>query len=221
MESIVIYGAGGLGREILSLIRSINQHRISWNVLGFIDDSRQVGELVNGAAVLGNSDFLAQMDITINVVIAVGKPQARRIIKEKIQNPNVSFPILIHPSIEIERWQNVEIGAGTIICAGNIISTDITIGAFVVINWACTVGHDVVIGDYCCIMPGVNVSGCITMGEEIYVGTGAKLIDHITIGSSAVIGAGAVVINSVEGGTTHVGVPSAPRPKGTTEGLAV
>lgn len=43
MNDIAVYCAGGLGREILTLIKDINVVCPSWNVLGFFDDRHPRG----------------------------------------------------------------------------------------------------------------------------------------------------------------------------------
>jgi hypothetical protein len=58
MKSIVIYGAGGFGREITCLINSINQVKKQWKLIGFIDDGIPVGHSNRFGKVLGNMDTL-------------------------------------------------------------------------------------------------------------------------------------------------------------------
>ena len=38
MKDIVIYGAGGFGREIACLLNLINEKTPEWNIIGFLDD---------------------------------------------------------------------------------------------------------------------------------------------------------------------------------------
>ena len=38
MKDIAIYGAGGFGREVASLIKRINRIENQWNFVGFFDD---------------------------------------------------------------------------------------------------------------------------------------------------------------------------------------
>jgi serine acetyltransferase len=102
-----------------------------------------------------------------------------------------------------------------VICAGNILTTNIVLGQHVQLNLDCTVGHDVVMGDYTSLAPGVHISGCVHLGNRVYIGTGAVIIngtqdDPIVIGDDVVIGAGACVTKSVADGLTVVGVPARP-----------
>lgn len=210
MRDIVVYGAGGLGREILTLIKDINVVCPSWNVLGFFDDGHPREELVNGHKVLGNIDDLNSWDKPLSIVIANGDPQIKRRIIEKICNPHVCYPTLIHPSAIIGDTNFVSFGKGCIICAGNIITTNICFHDFVTLNLACTVGHNAVIGRYTSIMPAVNISGEVTVGEAVYLGTGAKIINRIAVGDNTIVGAGAVVAKDLPSDCTAVGVPAKP-----------
>ena len=101
-------------------------------------------------------------------------------------------------------------GKGCIVCAGNLITTNVRIGDFVILNLGCTVGHDTVIHDYAAFMPSVNISGEVVIGEGVYVGTGAKIINQLEIGEYAIVGAGAVVSKSLPSHCTAVGVPAKP-----------
>jgi sugar O-acyltransferase (sialic acid O-acetyltransferase NeuD family) len=126
-----------------------------------------------------------------------------------LNNKNLKFPTLIHPSSIISA-DEVSIGKGTIICAGNIITCNIQIKDFVTINLMCTVGHDTVIKDYCSFMPSVNISGEVEVQECVYVGTGAKIINRLQIGKNTIVGAGAVVSKSLPENCTAVGIPAKP-----------
>ena len=113
-----------------------------------------------------------------------------------------------HPSVLIGSKEYVRIGKGCIICAANIITTNIEIGDFTILNLACTVGHDTIIGDYASFMPSVNISGEVIVSECVYVGTGAKIINQLEIGACTIVGAGAVVAKSLPSDCTAVGVPA-------------
>jgi sugar O-acyltransferase (sialic acid O-acetyltransferase NeuD family) len=206
IKKIAIFGAGGFGREVKWLIDCINQNQQKWHFTGFYDDDLKKRKNVKTELLLGSIKDLNHINEPLGVVIAIGNPIVKERIVNLITNKNVYFPTLIHPNCLI--GNNIEIGEGTIICANNILTSDIVIKKFVTINLACTVGHDAVIENYCSIMPAVNISGEVVMHQNIYVGTGAKIINQINIGSHSIIGAGAVVINNILPNSTVVGVPA-------------
>jgi sugar O-acyltransferase (sialic acid O-acetyltransferase NeuD family) len=147
------------------------------------------------------------------IVCGVGIPRVREIIVTKTLEIGFAFETVIHPHVELSEW--VDIGEGTIICAGNMLTTNITIGRHVHINLDCTIGHDVQIGDYSTLSPGVHVSGYVIIGSRVYVGTGAVFVngtenEPLIIGDDVTIGAGACITRSIEAGQTVVGVPARP-----------
>lgn len=210
MKDIAIFGVGGFGREVLALIQNINQVEPEWNVLGFFDDGYEKGLIINGYPTLGTVDDLNRWKTEIAVAICIGNPVVKKKVFNKIHNPRVSFPTLLHPSVWIGDNNFVEMGKGCIVCAGNLITTNVRIGDFVILNLGCTVGHDTVIHDYAAFMPSVNISGEVVIGEGVYVGTGAKIINQLEIGEYAIVGAGAVVSKSLPSHCTAVGVPAKP-----------
>ncbi len=205
-KKIAIIGAGGFGREVKWLIDSINVQKKEWDFVGYYDDDLTERKNIKSELLLGNIDDLNSIQEPLAIVIAIGSPDFKEKIVSRLTNKNLYFPTLIHPTCSI--GNNVLIGDGTIICASNIITTDIVIKKFVTINLACTIGHDSVIENYCSIMPSVNVSGEVLMCQNVYVGTGAKIINQINIGSHSIIGAGAVVIKDISANSTAVGVPA-------------
>lgn len=210
---VAIYGAGGFAREVAWLIETINQIEEQYQLVGFVDDNPKLrGQSINDIAVLNLEDLLTQHPAS-RVVGAIGNPQTRQTLMERVAQAGLAFETLLHPRAERSRW--IEYGEGIVICAGNILTTNIKLGDHVQINLDCTIGHDVIMGEYTTLAPGVHVSGWVHFGKRVYVGTGAVIINGtsekpLVIGDDAVIGAGACVTKSVESGLTVVGVPARP-----------
>jgi sugar O-acyltransferase (sialic acid O-acetyltransferase NeuD family) len=205
MQDIVIFGAGGLGKEVIELLDQINNKSPTWKLIGLFDDSFREGECVNGYPVLGNFDMLKE-SFCHNVVVAIGDPELRKkIILELISNK--CLPALIHPS-SIVPSKVFEIGYGSIIMAGVFISVNTSIGNGVLINVYSCIGHDVIIGDFCTINPGCMISGSVRLGDCVFAGVGSILNNNISIVNNVKIGAGAVVIKSVEKKSTVFGNPA-------------
>lgn len=204
---LVILGAGGFGREVLSQLKDTCH---SYNILGFIDDTPELkGATVSGIPVLGGIDKLKYSIQPFNVVIAIGNSNARKKIYEDIKmNSNLTFPNIIMDGVKIS--DSVRMGQGCIICYSNILTVDIEIGDFVVINLDCTVGHDAKLLDYVTLYPSVNVSGNVTIGQLTEVGTGVNIIQGKMIGEKTIIGAGSVVIQNLPDNCTAVGAPAKP-----------
>lgn len=209
MEKIAIIGAGGFGREVKCLIDDLNKADNTYEIIGFFDDNIEKGKLINDYKVVGNIEELNKIDYKLNVVFGLGEPNLKKKIYNKLDNNNLKFPSLIHPSV-IKSDDSVEIGNGCVICANVIITCNIKIKDFVTLNLCCTVGHDTTVESYSSFMPSVNISGEVIIEENVYVGTGAKIINQLTIGNNTIVGAGAVVSKSLPEKCTAVGIPAKP-----------
>ncbi len=211
VKKIAIYGVGGFGREIAWLVESCSSQAIAYEIACFIDDNQAVhGKVINQILVMGIDEARERFPHCL-VVGGVGEPKLRQSLMEKAFAAGFEARTIIHPRVERSKW--IEIGEGTVICAGNILTTNISLGKQVQINLDCTIGHDVVMSDYTTLAPGVHVSGCVHFGQRVYVGTGATIIngtqeEPIIIGDDSIIGAGACVTKSVPPGLTVVGVPA-------------
>lgn len=210
LKDLYIVGAGGFGREVAWLVERINYVKPEWNIKGFIDENESIhGTQEGGYPVLEGCDFLEHLSDPVWVVCAVGAATTRKKIVEKLNRvSNVSFATLIDPSVM--KSERVTIQEGSIICAGTILTVDITVGKHVIINLNCTFGHDDVIHDFVTIYPSVNVSGNVLVEECAELGTGMQVIQGKKIGRESIIGAGAVVVRDIPDKCTAVGSPAKP-----------
>lgn len=202
-KPLFIFGAGGLGREILSLVHASTQ----WEVKGFFDDNKPKNSFVKGIPVLGGTQ---EIEAGMEIIFAIGDPQTKRDIIRKISRP-FSSPILVHPAAIIQEAATVSLGVGTIIGAGSILTCDIRLGDHVLVNLNCTVGHDTVVGSFTSVMPGVNIAGGVIIGAGVLLGSDCNIRNGITVADDARIGMGTVVLHNVNKGETVVGVPGKAR----------
>lgn len=208
LKDLYIIGAGGFGREVAWLADRINKVEPTWNMKGFIDDDKTLlGILQGNCPVVGNCDFLLNIKKEVWVVCAIGSAAARKKIVRKLENnPQIRFATLVDPAVL--QSERVSIGEGSILCAGTILTVDISVGKHVIINLDCTIGHDVRIQDFVTVYPGVNVSGQVIVEESVELGTGTQIIQGKRICAGSIIGAGAVVVKDIVEKGTYVGVPA-------------
>ena len=211
MKKLAIYGAGGFGRETAVMIAQINEQVPTWDVVGFFDDGLKKGEEVDGLRILGNISDLNSYAGGLSVCLAVADPGVRFDLLEKITNPNIMFPSIIHPQAIVGDTERNELGRGSIITAGVILTTGIELGEFCIINLSSTIGHDVKIGTCCTVMPACSISGNVSIGSRCVLGTGSRIIQGITIGDQCMIGAGSVVTKSFGSNLKILGVPARKR----------
>ncbi len=207
MKDLAIYGAGGFGRETALLVQQINAISPRWKMKGFYDDGLKIGQTIDKWPVLGGIREALQLTVDTDIVVAMADPVTRKSIVEKLNNKNVAFPTIIHPTCQTGDDNN-QFGKGCILTAGTILTTGIKLNDFVIINLLSTLGHDVVVGSYSTVMPGCSISGNVRIGECTMMGTGARILQNLTIGKNCKIGAGAVVTQSFIDDKTIVGVPA-------------
>ncbi|WNJ20714.1 acetyltransferase [Pontibacter sp. G13] len=207
-SKLFIIGAGGFGKEVLGLVRDLQQSQSSEEVMGFIDEEL-VGKLIQGVSVLGNDEMaIRELPRDWRFVVAVGNSQLRSRIFRRYLQAGFQPVSLIHPSSII--GEQVALGIGTIVCAGSILTTDIRVGKGGIFNLHTSVGHDCQLGEFVTMSPGARLSGGVKVGNECEFGTNAVAIPEIAIGHRVRLGAGAVAISDLPDNQTYVGVPAKP-----------
>ncbi|RYY21213.1 MAG: acetyltransferase [Cytophagaceae bacterium] len=205
---IAIFGAGGLGREVLLLLTQLIEAGAGWQVRGFYDDQPPTTPTIAGLPYLGTSADLNATAEPLAVAVAVGSSRSRAAVVARLTAAHLSFPALVHPAVALAPYQRIALGEGCLLQQGCILTCDIQLGRFVLLNLGCTIGHDAVLEDFCSLMPHVNVGGGAHLGAGTYLGTNATVIHTVRVGAGATIGAGAVVVRALAAGVTAVGVPA-------------
>lgn len=181
----------------------------SYNFLGFIDDEVKAGSKVDQSVVLGTLAWLAENQTPVELVVAIGNPKVKAKVVQALQKfDHLNYPVLLHERSHIQDPASIKLGGGSIICAGTILTTGISLGEHVLLNLNVTVGHDTRIGNCSSIMPGVNLAGNVELGNEVMVGSGATIINNMKVGNSSIVGAGSVVNHDVPPASTAAGVPA-------------
>lgn len=206
-KPLYIFGAGGLGKEIFQYVLTTPDVHTHYDFAGFLDD-HPLTSIHRGFPVLNPLEL--SLNHTYALLLSVGSPSLKNMLERRFSAFRPEYPVLVHPLAQAIDRQGIEIGKGTVICPGTVLTTDILIGCHVLINLNCTIGHDAVIGDFSSLMPGVHISGQVVVGTEVMMGTGAVVLNGVHIGDRAKIGAGAVVTRDVAPGTTVVGIPARP-----------
>ena len=213
MESVVIIGAGGFGREALDVIESIN--RVSGangrRILGVVDDNPSATSLSRlsdrGYMHLGGLTEWLESGVESAFVVAIGNPSVRSRICQLIESKTSLEPLtVVHPSANL--GSRVSLGRGAVVCSGVNISTNVRVGEHVHINPGAIIGHDTTLGDFVSVNPGAIVSGEVSVGRNSLLGAGAVVLQGLTVGVEATVGAGAVVTHDVAANIVVKGVPA-------------
>jgi sugar O-acyltransferase (sialic acid O-acetyltransferase NeuD family) len=204
---VAIFGAGGLGREVLALLRALAEAGGATSCPSFLVDAESPAPAaVHGVLVRRDAESFLRADPDCAVVLALGDPRARARVAARLAGAR--FATLVHPGAWIGSF--VEIGAGSLLLGPCSASADIRIGRHVLVNPGCTIAHDGVLEDFATLGPGVALAGGVHLEEGAELGIGARVAPRLRIGAGALVGAGAVVIADVPPGARVAGVPARP-----------
>ena len=207
MKRLAIYGVGGMARDVLELVRDINAVEPEFEVIGWLDDdASKAGTTLKGLPVLGPIERVSAEEVSFEAVIAIGNPVARSRIAVRLDHHGVTSPVLIDPGAHV--GHDVVIGAGRIVCAGAIVTTDVRLDHHVILNVNATVSHDSELSDYVTLAPGVNVTGSVRIAKGCDIGTGSATVEGVSTGEWSIVGAGAVVARDLPANVTAAGVPA-------------
>jgi len=211
MKDLALFGAGGLSKEVASLIGRINEREGNrWRIIGFFDDNPSLKglDVSHFGKVLGGIEELNSWEYPLEVAIAIGSPNVIRKVRERIINPKISFPNIISPDFFVVDDDTFSIGEGNIIQGGCSASNDVSIGNFNLLNGDVVMGHDAKIGNFNVLMPDIRVSGEVEIGVSNLIGVGSIILQQIKIGNNVHLGAGAVLMTKPKDEATYVGNPA-------------
>ncbi len=210
MRDIAVYGAGGLGREVLRIAEDINAAkdvRDRWRLLGFFDDGIPEGTLVGKYPVLGGLHRLQSWATPVDVAFGIAAPDIKkRLVEALAGNPDLSYPVLCHPLASVA--SDATLSPGVVVAQFAFVSLESTLSPFVFLNTGAQVGHDCRVGRYASVMPSVNISGNVSVGDAAFLGVKATILQGLSVGEGATVGAGSLVISDVPAGCTVLGNPA-------------
>ena len=210
---LIVACAGGHASELAAFIRDLQVTGEPVYIRGFVDDHR-FESIFEGAPVLGGIDQLGAFLMTFpdeqfSYIAAVGDNRTRAAVVRRVEGlgaANLTPWTARHISSIV--GDTVQIGVGSRLGPGAIVTARVKIGEHCIINANSSVSHDVEIASFANVSPGSSICGGVTINEGCFVGAGATVADGIKLGAWSVIGPGAVVLEDVPAHVTVVGVPA-------------
>jgi sugar O-acyltransferase (sialic acid O-acetyltransferase NeuD family) len=193
MQTLHVVGAGAQAREIIDILGDEDLA-----VVLVVDEEYLGAEPTSGQRIVSMSEFVAAPDL--DFVLGLGAPGLKRdmakLLGEKRPMPAVSKAAYV--------GSRSQIGPGTVLAPGAVVTTDVVLGKHVLVNVGATVSHDCRIGDFATISPGAHLGGHVNVGDGAFVGIGAVVKNDVRIASGCVLGAGAVVLRDLDTPNTVV-----------------
>ncbi|WP_417583080.1 acetyltransferase [Pelagibacterium sp.] len=199
MRRLAVIGAGGHGRVVAEAA-----DMAGWTVLFFDDHAagHRFGWPVCGPV----AALLADPEVVDGAIVAIGNNRLRLELTHRLMAAGMPMPAIVHPATCASLRANL--GAGTFLAAGAVVSIGATLGIATIINTGASVDHDCTIADGVHLSPGVRLSGLVTIGECTWLGTGSNVRNDIVIGRDSIIGVGAAVVADIGDGVVAQGVPA-------------
>jgi sugar O-acyltransferase (sialic acid O-acetyltransferase NeuD family) len=197
---LLLVGASGLAREVIAAGVA--------DIVGVVDDDdTRHGTQLSGVPVLGGTALAARRDEQL--VLCIGPSLVRQQLARRLSRMGVAderYAIVVARTARI--GSSSEIGPGTILLDGVVITADARLGHHVVVMPHCTITHDARLDDFVTMASGVSLGGGVHVRAGAYIGMNAAVRQDLTIGRGATIGMGAVVLRDVPEGETWAGVPA-------------
>ena len=211
MELILI-GAGGMCKEVISLIDDINRQRSAFEIIGILDDdSALAGKNFCGYPILGKiqpggvpDGSLAALCIATHRDIAL-----RSRVGERLNLSPERWAKIIHPQATVA--PGAKLGPGVILYPGSRVGPDSAIGLNSFLYYNAVLHHDSRLGDYTQVCAGVLIAGYVNVGNRCYLGIGSTLRDNIAVADDILVAMGAVATQNLkEPGKVYRGIPARP-----------
>jgi acetyltransferase EpsM len=212
-RQLIVVCAGGHASELAAYIRDRQIVGGPIFVRGFVDDHR-FEPTYEGAPILGGIEqlgafLLAHPDDQFSYITAVGDNRARADVVRRVERlgaANLTPWTAQHATAIV--GDTVEVGAGTCLGPGAIVTANVTIGEHCILNANSSVSHGSELARFVNVNPGASICADVTLGEGCYIGAGATVTGDVQIGAWSVIGAGSVVTEDVPAHVTVVGAPA-------------
>ena len=206
MKHLVIIGAGGMGRQVLSFAKSCNGYGKEYDIKGFLDDNPHAMEgFPDYPPVLGTVDGyqVEKDDVFFN---SIGDVQNKKKCINKILDKGGEFITLIHPTAQVS--PDTKIGKGCMLSSFVGVGVETAIGDFCLIQSKAIIGHDVHVGDFARIDCNVVLIAGVDVGNDVCIHTSAVVNHDVKLGDGSTVGAMSFVIKNVKPGQTVFGNPA-------------
>lgn len=198
-EIQLVIGAGGLSKQALSSLKSLNEK--SDSELVFFENVSGIEDFYGYRVI---HDF-SEIDKSFEFAICLGNPEHRQSFYNRLillggDPMNVISENALLYDCCLEK--------GNLILPYSLLEPGSKIGENNLINCYSGIFHDVYIGNHNEIMPGAKLLGSSSIGSKCRIGSNSTILPNISICDSVIVGAGAVVTSNIVESGTYVGVPA-------------
>ena len=202
MKDLIIICAGQFAKEALLIAEMMNDSEPQWNILGFLDDNKEIGlEVFRGYKIIGHiQDWIPGQNQYF--AMGVARPGTKEKLYDVIHGRGGKFATLIMPTTIIPKETIIEEGC---VIGHAWIGLDVVLGKCV--HVAGSMVGESTIGDFSTTTGFANVAGS-KLGQRVFVGSHAVILNGKKVGDDALISAGSIVISNVKAGSKVFGNPA-------------
>lgn len=199
MDELLILGGGPHAREMLDIVRRVNEGRQTWDFLGFATAREDlVGGSIEGFPILAVQDAMARFPLAVVV------PEYEWQGKSEIARSRLAS--LIDPSAVIS--STAVIGLGCVIYPHCYVGAQAQVGDFFFCLSGAVINHNVIIDDHVTVTSGVVLAGDVHVEADCYLGQSSVVRELVRIGKGSLLGMGCVVLRNVAPHSVMVGNPA-------------
>lgn len=202
--SLIIIGAGGLGRSMFSVALADPSCGKSWYPMGYLD-TRKPEHLPSDVSSLIIGDPTSYIPRPHEIFITcVGDPELKESLLQNLIVRQANF-IQFAPGVEIganSKVGNVTFGRRVVVG----VNCEISDHCFVDQN--ALIGHNVRVGEYCYIGPNTFMADNVQIGRKVEVHAGCMIGEGVKIGDGTTLSIGTVVLQDVPAQSLVMGNPA-------------
>lgn len=206
---LLIIGSGGFGREAA---RAARDGGFDGELLGFLDDNPALaGRSVGGIPVIGPLAAVSDFP-EAGVVVATGRPDnytSRHAIVQRLRLPPERYARIVHPQAGLAA--DTEVGPGSVVLAGAVATTGVSIGAHVAVMPQVVLTHECSVADFATLASAAGLAGGVSVGPGAYLGAGTTVREGRRIGALAMTGMASLVLADVPARRLWFGSPAVDR----------
>ena len=209
MKPVLVIGAGGHARVVISILRELGQNLSPAAVYDINAKSGGKSDIMGVEVFSGEENLQRKLAGGMKTaILAMGDNKSRRAAFEKLTQIGFEFPNLISQKATLD--PTVKMGRANVICAHAHVGPLVVFGDNNLLNTRCTIEHEGQLGSHSHLAPHSVLLGRVHVGDALFLGAAAVVRQSLKIASHVTIGAGGVVVEDVIHSGVYIGVPAKP-----------
>lgn len=192
-QSIAIYGAGALAKQIINY----NQRYNLFEVVALIDDNASDDQSFMGYRVLPFERFKNIVG-GVRIIVSIGYVKCnifRRKAVEKVLDAGYQLYNFIAPGANV--WPgSIQDNDNVLVFDNAFVGVGCHLERGVIISEGTVLSHDINVGEYTFMSDAVVIGGHCTIGQHSFIGLNSTIKSNTTLGDYNIVGCAANVLKN-------------------------